>query len=151
MPHPFESFTPTTTARGPIYNAPEDLLEIEVTNPITHGQPPQYTDYEITTRTNIPAFIGKGNNNNNGNTPYTLTTRKRYSEFVKLRQQLSDRHPQISLPTLPTPSTMFNYSKRFNSDFIDDRRRGLEIFLTAVASHPLLQKENDVLISFLKH
>ena len=42
-----------------IYGEPENFLEIEVRNPITHGGyggVDLYTDYEIVCRTNIPAF-----------------------------------------------------------------------------------------------
>ena len=40
-----------------IYGEPENFLEIEVKNPLTHGYGLNlFTDYEIVCRTNIPAF-----------------------------------------------------------------------------------------------
>ena len=46
-----------TQSFNEIYGEPENFLEIEVRNPLTHGYGLNlFTDYEIVCRTNIPAF-----------------------------------------------------------------------------------------------
>ncbi|PAV19659.1 sorting nexin mvp1 [Pyrrhoderma noxium] len=67
---------------------------------------------------------------------------RRYSEFVFLWDCLVRRYPFRLLPQLPP--------KRIGPDesFIEQRRRGLQRFLTFVVNHPVL-KEDSVLAVFL--
>jgi sorting nexin-3/12 len=60
------------------YAAPANFLEIDVTNPQTHGLgKKRYTDYEVHMRTNLPIFKIKES-----------TVRRRYSDFEWLRSEL---------------------------------------------------------------
>ena len=102
-----------------IYAQPENFLEIEVRNPLTHGfGRKMYTDYEIICRTNIPAF--KVNHS---------SVRRRYSDFEWLRDTLERETTRVNIPPLP-PKVLL---KRFEEDVIETRREGLERFLQVYA------------------
>ncbi len=123
-----------------LYGEPENFLEVDVVNPVTHGSKPSsmYTDYEIICRTNIPAFKKK----------YSRV-RRRYSDFDSFRKVLQHESSRVVIPKLPDKSIL-TYSQRFNDDFIEERRRGLERFLNMVAGHPLLQTGSKALICFIQ-
>lgn len=123
-----------------LYGEPETFLEIEVTNPITHGNKSSnmYTDYEIICKTNIPAFKKKFSK-----------VRRRYSDFYALKQILENESSRVIIPKLPDKS-IFSYNQRFSSEFIEERRQGLEHFINIVASHPLLQTGSRCMISFIQ-
>ena len=83
-----------------------------------------YTDYEIVTRTNIPAFRFR----------YS-TVRRRYSDFEYFRDILERETTRVNIPALPGKV----FTNRFTDEVIESRREGLERFIAGVASHPLLQ------------
>jgi sorting nexin-3/12 len=83
-----------------------------------------YTDYEIVTRTNIPAFRVR----------YS-SVRRRYSDFEYFRDILERESTRVNIP--PLPGKVF--TNRFTDEVIEARREGLERFLQVVAGHPLLQ------------
>ncbi|GAA94801.1 uncharacterized protein L969DRAFT_54923 [Mixia osmundae IAM 14324] len=119
-----------------MYSAPENYLEIEVRDPRTHETGRKmYTDYEVTCRTNIPAFSLK----------YS-TVRRRYSDFEAFRDILERESTRVNIP--PLPGKVF--TNRFTEEVIETRREGLERFLQIVAGHPLLQTGSRVLGAFLQ-
>lgn len=144
MSNPFASFrssSPSThnAPRADVYNTPEDFLEIEVTNPVTHSSAAsKYTDYQVLCRTNIPAFRASNS-----------SVRRRFSDFALLRQLLAQECPRVQLPPLPDAS-LLSYSHRFSPDFIESRRAGLERFLNIVATHPLVQTGSHTLVAFVQ-
>ncbi|XP_014482579.1 PREDICTED: sorting nexin-3 isoform X1 [Dinoponera quadriceps] len=105
------------------YAAPANFLEIDVINPITHGVgKKRYTDYEVRMRTNLPVFKVKDS-----------TVRRRYSDFEWLRNEL-ERDSKIVVPPLPGKAWKRQMPFRgddgiFEEDFIEDRRKGLEVFV----------------------
>lgn len=110
---------------------------IQVQNPQTHGSSTRtmYTDYEIVTRTNIPAFKLSHS-----------TVRRRYSDFEYFREILERESSRVTIP--PLPGKVF--TNRFSDDVIEHRREGLQRFLQIVAGHPLLQTGSRVLGNFLQ-
>ncbi|GME71775.1 unnamed protein product [Ambrosiozyma monospora] len=147
--NPFQSFSSVVRDKpikehkqtfDELYGEPENFLEVEVINPITHGNSSSsmYTDYEIICRTNIPAFKKR-----------VSRVRRRYSDFDSFRKVLEFETTRVVIPKLPDKSIL-NYSNRFNDDFIEERRKGLEKFLNVVAGHPLLQTGSKALISFIQ-
>lgn len=123
-----------------LYGEPENFLEIEVKNPITHGTGSKmFTDYEIVCNTNIPSF--KRNKSK---------VRRRFSDFNSLKKILEKQsNKRVNIPELPDKSIL-SYSQRFTPEFIEDRRAGLEKFLNIIASHPLLQTGSKCMISFIQ-
>ncbi|PWN53423.1 Phox-like protein [Violaceomyces palustris] len=119
-----------------MYGVPENFLEVEVRNPMTHGfGRKMYTDYEIVTRTNIPAFKIR----------YS-SVRRRYSDFEYFRDYLERESTRVNIP--PLPGKVF--TNRFTDEVIEARREGLERFLQVVAGHPLLQTGSKVMAAFLQ-
>ncbi|CDK28549.1 unnamed protein product [Kuraishia capsulata CBS 1993] len=140
MPNPFQSFESRDRHQtfDEIYGEPENFLEIAVINPITHGTGSgMYTDYEIVCKTNIPAFKKKSSR-----------VRRRYSDFDSFRKTLELEVRRVVIPKLPEKS--FLTTNKFNDQFIEDRRIGLEKFLTVVAGHPLIQTGSKSLLSFVQ-
>jgi len=117
------------------YAPPANFLEIDVSNPITHGVgKTRYTDYEIRMRTNLPVFKLKES-----------SVRRRYSDFEWLRTEL-ERDSKIVVPTLPGKAIERQMPFRkddgiFEEGFIEERKKGLEQFVNKVAGHPLAQNE----------
>lgn len=119
-----------------MYGVPENFLEVEVINPQTHGYGRKmYTDYEIVTRTNIPAFKLR----------YS-SVRRRYSDFEYFRDVLERETSRVTIP--PLPGKVF--TGRFAPDVIEMRREGLERFLQIVSGHPLLQTGSRSMAAFLQ-
>ncbi|CAO1613480.1 unnamed protein product [Parajaminaea phylloscopi] len=131
-----ESLGARSEAPEDMYSVPENFLEVEVRNPMTHGfGRKMYTDYEIVTRTNIPAFRFR----------YS-TVRRRYSDFEYFRDVLERETTRVNIPSLPGKV----FTNRFTDEVIESRREGLERFITGVASHPLLQTGSSILSAFLQ-
>ena len=127
---------PRREAVEDMYGVPENFLEVEVRNPLTHGVGRKmYTDYEIVTRTNIPAFKLR----------YS-SVRRRYSDFEYFRDILERESTRVNIP--PLPGKVF--TNRFTDEVIESRREGLERFLQVVAGHPLLQTGSKVMAAFLQ-
>lgn len=63
-----------------------------------------------------------------------IQARKRYSEFVTLREQLRSTFPNFTaaLPELPPKSVV----SKFRPSFLEKRRKGLEYFLSCVLLNP---------------
>ena len=109
---------------------------LQVRNPQTHGfGRHMYTDYEIVTRTNIPAFKLKAS-----------AVRRRYSDFEHFRDILERESARVTIP--PLPGKVF--TNRFSDDVIEHRREGLQRFLQIVVGHPLLQTGSKVMASFVQ-
>ncbi|KAH3671790.1 hypothetical protein WICMUC_004548 [Wickerhamomyces mucosus] len=120
-----------------IYGEPENFLEIEVINPLTHGYGHEmFTDYEIICHTNIPIFKYKDSK-----------VRRRYSDFEKFKKILEIESSRVIIPSLP--GKVF-FTNRFKDDIIEIRRSGLEKFLKTVAGHPLLQTGSKSLVNFIQ-
>ncbi|KAI7868713.1 Phox homologous domain-containing protein [Spinellus fusiger] len=71
-----------------------------------------------------------------------ITIRKRYSDFVDLREELIQHHPGMknNIPKLPPKKVVGN----FTPAFIELRRRDLEYFFKYVVLHPSLSNTSIV-------
>eukprot|EP01117_Protostelium_nocturnum_P011715 TRINITY_DN4266_c0_g1_i1.p1 TRINITY_DN4266_c0_g1~~TRINITY_DN4266_c0_g1_i1.p1 ORF type:complete len:441 (-),score=188.19 TRINITY_DN4266_c0_g1_i1:62-1384(-) len=69
-----------------------------------------------------------------------FTTTRRFSDFVWLRDQLLENNPGYLIPPLPEKA-IFN---RFNTEFVEYRRKELERFLKRVVAHPNLSQSIDL-------
>ncbi|CAO3653961.1 unnamed protein product [Mucor hiemalis] len=65
-----------------------------------------------------------------------ITVRKRYSDFVDLREELISQYPNLkkSLPKLPPKKVV----GKFTPTFVEQRRRELEYFFKYVVLHPVV-------------
>jgi sorting nexin-3/12 len=120
------------------YSAPANFLEIDVFDAQTHGfGRKRYTDYEVKMSTNLPVFRLKNS-----------SVRRRYSDFEWLRSEL-ERDSKVVVPNLPGKAVSRLLPFRgddgiFDAGFIEERRKGLEIFVNKVAGHPLAQNEKSL-------
>ncbi|XP_072268602.1 sorting nexin-10 isoform X2 [Pyxicephalus adspersus] len=87
-----------------------------------------YLDYEICIHTNSMCFTMK-----------TSRVRRRFREFVWLRQKLQSNAVLIDLPELPPKTPFFNINKTQN---VEQRIRGLQEFLNKVVQCPLLLSDS---------
>ncbi|XP_045420472.1 sorting nexin-10 isoform X1 [Lemur catta] len=89
-----------------------------------------YIDYEICIHTNSMCFTMK-----------TSCVRRRYREFVWLRQRLQNNALLVQLPELPSKNLFFNMNNR---QHVDQRRQGLEDFLRKVLQNALLLSDSSL-------
>eukprot|EP01099_Mayorella_cantabrigiensis_P000148 TRINITY_DN1065_c0_g1_i1.p1 TRINITY_DN1065_c0_g1~~TRINITY_DN1065_c0_g1_i1.p1 ORF type:complete len:432 (-),score=86.62 TRINITY_DN1065_c0_g1_i1:14-1309(-) len=106
-------------------------LRIVVSNPEKHGEGVSgYVSFCVTTLTDLPTFKA-------GDGLSKIEVRRRYSDFVWLRNQLVLSNPEIIVPPIPQKLAE-KFLDRFSGEFLEKRRKGLELFLNRVALHPSL-------------
>uniref|UniRef100_A0A1J3G467 Sorting nexin 1 n=1 Tax=Noccaea caerulescens TaxID=107243 RepID=A0A1J3G467_NOCCA len=110
----------------------QPYLSVSVTDPVKLGNGVQsYISYRVVTKTNFPEYQG----------PEKIVIR-RYSDFVWLRDRLSEKYKGIFIPPLPEKSAVEKF--RFSAEFIEMRRAALDIFVNRIALHPELQQSEDL-------
>ncbi|XP_064644457.1 sorting nexin-4-like isoform X2 [Lineus longissimus] len=101
--------------------------------------------YLVETRVKDPTmkFIGEP----------TCALWRRYSEFELLRNYLDIMYPSIIVPPLPEKRMSYAWqnvsSDKFDPDYIERRRSGLENYLVRIAMHPTLSKD-EMFMAFLR-
>ncbi|XP_039534928.1 sorting nexin-10A isoform X2 [Pimephales promelas] len=108
----------------------KEFITVWVRDPQVHKEDfwHTYINYEICLHTNSMCFRKK-----------TSCVRRRYSEFVWLRQKLQNNALLIELPKLPARNPFFNLN---NDTQITQRMQGLQQFLEAVLHTPLLLSDS---------
>ncbi|PIA59189.1 hypothetical protein AQUCO_00400217v1 [Aquilegia coerulea] len=110
----------------------QPFLSVSVTDPVKLGNGVQaYISYRVITKTNFPEYQG----------PEKIVIR-RYSDFVWLRDRIFEKYKGIFIPPLPEKSAVEKF--RFSAEFIEMRRQALDVFVNRIASHPELQKSDDL-------
>lgn len=66
---------------------------------------------------------------------------RRYSDFLWLYEALSANNPGVIVPPVPEKNP-FNIS-RFEAEFVETRRLGLNKCVQKIANHPVLNKDQD--------
>jgi len=108
-------------------------LQISVTDPEKHGDGVKaYVSFAVITQTDLPSF-SEGR----------IEVRRRYSDFVWLRNQLAVNNPEIIVPPIP-PKMSEKFMARFKDEFLEKRRKALELFLNRVSLHPALIASIDL-------
>lgn len=116
--------------RSPSSQGP--YLSVSVTDPAKMGNSVQaYISYKVITKTNLPEYQG----------PEKIVIR-RYSDFVWLRDRLSEKYKGIFIPPLPEKNTVEKF--RFSAEFIEMRRQALDVFINRIASHHQLKQSEDL-------
>lgn len=107
---------------------------MEVVDPVKQGDGIKaYVTYTVKTTSDIPSY---------NKSPYEVV--RRYNDFVWLYEQLTLENEGYIIPPLPEKMAI----GRFSAEFIEARRRGLEIFLNAVGKN-LVLKKSKILKTFL--
>lgn len=117
----------------------KSVFHIQITHPEKHGEgiKDSYISYLIESKTVLDTYSKPESH-----------VRRRYSDFVWLRNTLVSEYPTAIIPPLPDKLRL-EYLDRFNSTFIEKRRLGLRRFLVRVVRHPFLYM-SDSLRSFLE-
>ncbi|WWC68626.1 sorting nexin-4 [Kwoniella pini CBS 10737] len=117
-------------------------MSIEVREPIKEheGSKDMYVSYAVKTQTNLPTFPRS-----------VAVVRRRFQDFVFLREHLVKSFPACVVPPIPDKHRL-EYIKgdRFGPEFIERRRLDLQRFADRIARHPTLQRSqlvNDFLQS----
>ena len=118
------------------------MLSITVSDPEKHGTSAHsaFVDFKI------HSVVHEKKNTNFQKNDFFV--RRRYRDFVWLRNQLTLTHPECVLPPLPTLDSNINYD-RFSTPFITTRQAGLQHFLQRIARHDKLAA-SDELRTFLE-
>ncbi|XP_071496918.1 sorting nexin-30-like [Diadema antillarum] len=111
-------------------------LFIKVDDPMKHvGKIESFVSYRVTTKTTRSSF---------DNPEYAV--RRRYQDFLWLRQKLAEMHPTHLVPPLPEKHSM--RLDRSSNEFLATRQRALNKFLERISEHPVLSF-NEILKVFL--
>ena len=127
------------------YQSSEPALQIEVISPEVRGAgSKRYVEYTVKMKTTLPAF-----------TQAESTVPRRYSDFEWLHKELERADTKIAVPSLPDKAWQRQLPFRkdnglFQDDFIEERRKGLEIFINKIAAHPLAQNERALHVFLLE-
>eukprot|EP01147_Barroeca_monosierra_P001239 gene1239-4448_t len=115
-----------------------DNFEITVKFPIKHGEGRKaYASYTIETK-----VVQQGQFKST-----FMSVQRRYSQFSWLRHYLNRRVPGRIIPPVP-PKHEFTMNK-FDAEFLETRRAGLERFLRRIVAHSVLSY-NPAVIAFLE-
>lgn len=119
----------------------EGYLMVEVTEARKEheGTKEQYVSYGIRAETNLRHFSLSH-----------INTRRRFQDFVFLRENLSRDFPACVVAPLPDKYRIeYLTGDRFSAEFIERRVADLQLFLERVCRHPTLQRSH-LLRSFLE-
>ncbi|KAK2461567.1 hypothetical protein APHAL10511_006030 [Amanita phalloides] len=93
-----------------------------------------YVSYLVSAKTNLPIF----------STP-NPSTRRRFQDFVFLREHLARDFPACVVPALPDKHRLeYITGDRFSPEFMERRRLELHRFLQRLTRHPTLQRSTLV-------
>ncbi|KAJ8945123.1 hypothetical protein NQ318_001588 [Aromia moschata] len=107
-------------------------LCVKIDNPQKHLETLEtYITFRITTRV---ARIEFSDNE--------YVVRRRYNDFLWLRQKLLECHPFCIIPPLPGKHSLMGQLDRYSKDFILLRMKALNVFITRITQHPILSCNN---------
>ncbi|KAK1805304.1 hypothetical protein P4O66_019648, partial [Electrophorus voltai] len=111
-------------------HAKKEFVSVWVQDPQLHKEDfwHMYFDYDICLHTNSMCFCKKRS-----------SVRRRYSEFVWLRQRLRNNALLIHLPKLPPANPFFSLNNVYH---VTQRMQGLQKFLEEVLQIPLLLSDS---------
>lgn len=112
--------------------APAPDFEIAVVDPVKQGEGvAAYVSYKIATRTTLQQY----------KRPFSEVIR-RFRDFVWLHDKLIEANKGVIVPALPEKNAVQKF--QMATDFIEQRRRALQVFINKVAAHPLLKHSHEL-------
>uniref|UniRef100_A0A8C9SDQ2 Sorting nexin 10b n=2 Tax=Scleropages formosus TaxID=113540 RepID=A0A8C9SDQ2_SCLFO len=108
----------------------QEFINVWVRDPRIQGKDfwHAHIDYEICIHTNSMCFTRK-----------TSCVRRRFSEFIWLRQKLQENALLMELPDLPRKNPFFSLN---NSNQVNQRMKGLQHFLEVILQNPLVLSDS---------
>jgi sorting nexin-4 len=131
-----QSTADSEEGRGPHDPKWEGYLITSVKDPVKELAETKdaYVSYLVSAKTNLSIF----------STP-TPSSRRRFQDFVFLRDHLVKNFPACVVPALPDKHRLeYITGDRFSPEFMERRRLDLHRFLQRVARHPTLQRSTLV-------
>ncbi|RZF32029.1 hypothetical protein LSTR_LSTR007107 [Laodelphax striatellus] len=123
-----ESFSLLPENNGFDFSLDSKDLQVRVDNPQKHLDPFEtYISFRITTKTTREEFSEK-----------EYVVRRRYSDFIWLRQKLVEDHPSHLVPAIPAKHTLLGQLDRYSKDFVICRMTMLNRYMNRVVNHPIL-------------
>ncbi|ETI25857.1 hypothetical protein G647_02634 [Cladophialophora carrionii CBS 160.54] len=119
----------------------DGILEVTVDTPLKEndGTKDAYVSYLVTTHTDFKSFQKTD-----------FSVRRRFTDFVFLRQSLHRDYQACAIPPLPEKNNMaYVRGDRFSSEFTQRRAWSLHRFLKRCTLHPVLRRA-PILILFLE-
>ncbi|KAK3245655.1 hypothetical protein CYMTET_44791 [Cymbomonas tetramitiformis] len=122
--------TPVTAPSGYEHNL--HTMKIEVSKPelVTHNGMTYHVIYHIQSWTTLPQYASQ-----------EVKVYRRYSDFEWLRGKLRETFPGVIIPHIPEKVMI---STDLESEEVQDRLVGLQLFVAKVAIHPLLRTSADL-------
>ncbi|KAG2076868.1 hypothetical protein BDR04DRAFT_1089134 [Suillus decipiens] len=131
-----QSTAGTEDERGPHDPKWEGYLIVTVKDPVKELAETKdaYVSYLVSAKTNLPIF----------STP-NPSSRRRFQDFVFLRDHLVKDFPACVVPALPDKHRLeYLTGDRFSPEFMERRRLDLHRFLERISRHPTLQRSTLV-------
>lgn len=114
-------------------------LQVRVDNPQKHLDTLEtYVTFRICTRVNIETRVEFKESE--------YSVRRRYNDFVWLRQKLVESFPTHLIPPLPGKHTLLAQLDRYSKSFVLARLAMLHRFLTRVVAHPVLSYNSSLYV-----
>ncbi|KAJ1895340.1 Vacuolar protein sorting-associated protein vps5 [Kickxella alabastrina] len=107
----------------PVDQIPKFLIHVTEPVKVSDSLKSSYIAYKVCTHSDAPMFRES-----------EMVVRRRYRDFDWLAQELVARHPGIIVPAIPEKQSM----GRFEDEFVEARRAGLESCLMRISEHPVL-------------
>ncbi|KAJ6621160.1 hypothetical protein B0H10DRAFT_2019047 [Mycena sp. CBHHK59/15] len=126
----------TSDSEGPHDPKWEGYLITTVSDPVKELAETKdaYVSYLVSAQTNLPIF-----------STANPTARRRFQDFVFLRENLVRDFPACVVPALPDKHRLeYITGDRFSPEFMERRRLDLDRFLQRLARHPTLQRSTLV-------
>lgn len=126
---------PSTSGRQPgsgMYGVPANSdFSIRVTDPVRQGEGvAAYVSYKVITRTSAPGYRQQAE------------VIRRFKDFVWLQQRLRHELRGVVVPPLPERNVLEKY--KMTTEFIEQRRAALTVFINRVAAHPALRGSHEL-------
>ncbi|KAI8101170.1 hypothetical protein M9435_001278 [Picochlorum sp. BPE23] len=109
-----------------------DNFEVNVVDPVKQGEGVSaYISYRVVSTVHLDSY-GSGQRE----------VIRRFRDFTWLRDCMRKEFAGIILPALPPRNVVEKY--KMTPQFVEDRRRALQVFLKRVLSHPLLRHSEEL-------
>ncbi|XP_063982456.1 sorting nexin-7-like [Diachasmimorpha longicaudata] len=109
-------------------------LQVKIDNPQKHLETLEtYITFRITTRTTRPEFEES-----------EYVVRRRYNDFIWLRQKLVETYPSHIIPPMPGKHSLLAQLDRYSKEFIIARMKLLHVFLNRIVNHPILSCDKEL-------
>lgn len=107
-------------------------LEIIVTDPVKQGEGvSSYVSFKVKTRTSSTRFKRPANE-----------VIRRFKDFAWLHDHLVEKNKGVIVPPLPEKNAVQKF--QMSTDFIEQRRRALQLFINKIAAHPVLRDSREL-------